>query len=158
MRALPTIALLLTISACGMSAGSGEHACTEIGTPVGIGLEVEPPLASKVTRATLEACWDGSCRTSHVNLMPSTSPARTTCVGDVCSADMEPTGGKNAFADIAGLPEKPVEVTLKLSGSSGTVLERTLEVTPRMQFPNGPGCPGGGPQAQLTVSGAGDVG
>lgn len=157
MRALPTIALLLVISACGMSAGSGEQACTEIGTPVGIGLEIEAPLAAKVTKATVEACWDGTCRTSELELFPSTAPAHTTCVGDVCSADMKPTGGKNGFADLAGLPETPVKITLELTGSGGTVLQRTLEVTPRMQFPNGPDCPGGGPQAQLTVSGDGKV-
>ncbi|MGH3520751.1 MAG: hypothetical protein ACRDQ7_25925 [Haloechinothrix sp.] len=158
MRALQTIALLLVLSACGASAGSGAQACTEIGTPVGIGLDVEPPLAAKVSAASLEACWDGSCRTAEVELFPSTAPAQTGCVGDVCSAELRPTKGKHGFADLADLPEEPVEVTVALTGKGGvTVLERTLEVTPRMQFPNGPDCGGAGTQAGVVVSGAGAV-
>ncbi|MGH3450761.1 MAG: hypothetical protein ACRDQW_08520 [Haloechinothrix sp.] len=158
MRALQTIALLLVLSACATGAGSGAQDCTEIGTPVGIGLDIEPPLATKVAKATVEACWDGSCRTSAVELLPSTAPGPTTCVGDVCSAEVRPTQGKNGFADMAGLPRKSVNVTVTLADEAGaTLVRRSLEVTPQMQFPNGPDCPGGGPQAQVVVSGEGTV-
>lgn len=148
---------MLVLAACGTSAGSGERACTAIGTPVGIGLEIDKPLAGRVTSATIKACWGGKCWETEVELMPSSEPAPTTCEGEVCSAEVKPTGAKNGFADIQGLPGTPVEVTLTLLGKGRTVLERTLDVTPRMLFPNGTDCPGGGPQTQLTVSGDGTV-
>lgn len=148
---------MLVLAACGTSVGSGERACTEIGTPVGIGLEIDKALAGKVTSATVKACWGGKCRETEVDLMPSSAPGQTSCDGEVCSAEVKPTGAKNGFADIQGLPATPVEVTLTLLGKGRTVLERTLDVTPRMLFPNGTECPGGGPQANLTVSGDGEV-
>jgi hypothetical protein len=85
-----------------------------------------------------------------VPLFPWTVVAGSTCTGsgpgDSCSAQARETGGKQGFADILDLPATPVEVTL-----SGV----TLRVAPKMSRPNGPGCGGGGPQANLVVDESG---
>lgn len=160
MRGFALFALLL-VAGCGASAGSGgEQACTAIGTRVGIGVDIAagPPAEA----ATLEACWGGSCRTYPVELFASTVATDTTCTGDgpddVCSAEVKPTGGKHGFADIPDLPEQPVEVTLTVTGEGGERLaHRTLDVTPSPQYPNGPDCPPGGPQANLVVDARGGI-
>lgn len=154
MRALPATALLLVLTACGTTAGSGERACTEIGTPVGIGLEISRAQAEADT-ASVEACWDQTCRTVAVELRASTAATRSTCQGEVCSAETVPTGGKNGFAAIEGLPREPVRVTLTLRDGGRAVLERTATVTPTLLYPNGVECPGGGPQARLVVDAKG---
>jgi hypothetical protein len=61
MRALPMITLLLVaVTACGSPAGSaGLPACTNIGTPLGVGIDLQPAIAAKVSGATLVACWAG---------------------------------------------------------------------------------------------------
>jgi hypothetical protein len=48
-------------------------------------------------------------------------------------------------------------VTLTLTGPDGQVLERELEVTPEVTYPNGPQCGGGGVQAGLVVGASGYV-
>jgi hypothetical protein len=152
MRVLPLLAMLLAaVTACGAPAGSGgEVACTAIGTPVGIGIDVSPH-ADKADSATLVACWQAGCTTRTVRLYPTSGDGTTTCTGDKpsdsCSVGQIPTGGKDGFADLPGLPASPVRVTLTLEGGR----PQTLEVTPAFSYPNGPNCGGGGPQAQLIV-------
>jgi hypothetical protein len=72
MRVLPLLAMLLAaVTACGAPAGSsGEIACTAIGTPVGIGINVSPH-AGKADSATLVACWQAGCTTRTVRLYPA---------------------------------------------------------------------------------------
>jgi hypothetical protein len=153
MRALPMITLLLVAAtACGSPAGSaGLPACTNIGTPLGVGIDLQPAIAAKVSGATLVACWAGDCTTRKVELYPSTAAGPTSCTGDkqsdACSAQMTPTGGKHGFADLPGLPAAPVRGTVTFSGFA----EQTLDVTPTMSYPNGPACGPGGPQARLVV-------
>ncbi|PXY31308.1 hypothetical protein [Prauserella muralis] len=163
MRALTAFALLL-VAGCGASAGSGgEVACTEIGAPAGIGVDVAPrEQGPQAEAATVEACWGGSCETVRTDLRPSTTAGPTSCTGEgpdaVCSAGVRETGGRNGFADIAGLPEQPVELTLTVTAADGTELaRRTLTVTPAPVYPNGRGCPPQGPQAQLTVTADGEI-
>ena len=120
--------------------------------PVGIGLTVPAAQAAGVSGATMKVCWDGRCVDRDVTLMPSTEPVDPTCTGtapaDNCSARMTSTGALNGFADVPGLPAKPVQVTVVL----GTQPPRSLDVTPAYASPNGPDCPGGGPQAQLVTT------
>jgi hypothetical protein len=124
---------------------------------VGVGIDLSPGIAAKVSGATLLACWAGGCTTRKVELEPSTATGPTTCTGDkpsnVCSASMTPTGGKHGFADLPGLPAAPVRVTVTLSGFP----EQTLDVTPTMSYPNGPDCGPGGPQARLVVDDTGKM-
>jgi hypothetical protein len=144
MRILVLLALAL-LTACGAQARSG-WACTAIAVPVGIGVEIAPSVAARFASLSLDVCWNGSCHTYPVALSPSTTAVDSTCTGtgpdDACTAHMRETGGKNGFADIPDLPAGPVQVTL-----SGV----TLTVTPKLRYPNGPGCGGGGPQAHLVV-------
>jgi hypothetical protein len=76
----------------------------------------------------------------------------------VCGAQAVPTGGKNGFASVPSLPERTVDATLTLTDAAGAQLvEQTLRITPKMLYPNGPDCGGGGPQTGLLVSPNGTV-
>jgi hypothetical protein len=163
MRIVGVLALVTVLSACASSGGAGsEHACTLIAASTGISVRIAPPLAADVSAATLEACWDGECREEHLHLSPSTAAGETTCTGDgaddACSAQVIVNGGKQAFIDLPDLPTAPVRITLNLSDLGGdSILERTLDVTPRSTYPNGPDCGGGGTQARLAVDADGNV-
>jgi hypothetical protein len=164
MRILGVLALATVVSACGPGgAGMGGGVlCTEIGSPTGIGVKIAPPLASDVSAADLRACWGDQCRTRELTLTHSTEVVATECAGDQpddsCSARLGRTGGKNAFAGVRDLPTEPVRVTLTLTDSGGdSLVEQTLDVTPRLTYPNGPDCPSGGPQANLAVDADGGV-
>ncbi|WP_188187434.1 hypothetical protein [Nonomuraea sp. SYSU D8015] len=137
---------------------SPDAPCTLIGTPVGVSVNVKGPPAGRAAATSMEVCWDGACKTARAELMPSTRPGKETCSGDTCSMSAVPDGGKHAFGDVPGLPDRPVRVRLTLLDAEGEpVLERTLDVTPRLRYPNGPECGAGGPQAVLTVEGDGVV-
>ncbi|MFI9011821.1 hypothetical protein ACIGNX_31745 [Actinosynnema sp. NPDC053489] len=157
-RTWPLGVLVLT-AACG-AVGSGEGAgCTLIGTQVGVGVEVAHP---DVVSGTVEVCWDGSCATPALELRPSSRVVATTCTGagpdDSCSARTEPTDARTGFAVVPDLPARPVSVTLRLLDRSGhTLVDREVELTPGMSFPNGPHCPAGGPQAGISVAADGSV-
>ncbi|MEU0571741.1 hypothetical protein ABZ297_40970 [Nonomuraea sp. NPDC005983] len=132
--------------------------CTLVGTPVGVGLSVAAPLAAKVRSATVEVCWDGSCRRPRLELYQGSRAGEQTCSGEACSAVAVPTAEKHGFADVAGLPKRPVEVRLTLRGARGaSLLDTTVRVTPKGRFPNGPECGEGGPNAMLTVDAGGNV-
>jgi hypothetical protein len=162
--ALAVIAVT-TLAACGGKGaplGAGQ-ACTDIGVPVGVSLDIDSGYAPKVGGAKLMVCWDGTCQSSDVVLSPSTSAKSLPCTGTgpdaPCAAQAVPTGGKNGFANVAGLPEKPVDATLTLIDPSGTPLTaQTLRITPKALHPNGPDCGSGGPQTGLRVSPNGTVG
>lgn len=134
-------------------------ACTAIGAPVGVSVDVQHP---DVVSGTIEVCWDGSCATPALELYPSTKAAETTCTGtgpdDSCGTRMEPTGGKNGFASLPELPARSVTATLRLLDQSGSLLvDREIALTPEMVYPNGPDCPAGGPQAGIEVDPDGAV-
>ncbi|PXY34404.1 hypothetical protein BAY59_02415 [Prauserella coralliicola] len=164
MRRLSLLALLL-VAGCGTSAGTGggQVACTEIGAPRGVSVDLAPgPAAAAASTAALEACWAGKCRTYPLELSPSTEAIDTGCGGDqpdaVCSAEVRETGGKHGFATVDDLPELPVRVTLTITGDDGAETSRqTLDITPEPVYPNGPHCPAMGPQAKLTVDADGTV-
>ncbi|HJQ45006.1 MAG TPA: hypothetical protein VJ870_01615 [Amycolatopsis sp.] len=137
---IAVLAVLLLVTACGARPGAGQH-CTAIGAPAGIAIEVAPPVAS-MTSLTLDVCWNGSCHAYPVPLAASTTPAEQTCTGAMCAVPLRQTGGRHGFADIPDLPTIPVEVTV-----SG----HTADVTPRLQYPNGPDCGAGGAQAGLVL-------
>ncbi|MEV0383799.1 hypothetical protein [Nonomuraea sp. NPDC050643] len=148
------LAALLFAAGC-----SNERPCTAIGTPVGVGVQVEGALADKAQTAVMEVCWDGACRQARTDLQPSTQAVEQTCPeGDSCSATMAPTGGKHGFANVAGLAKRPVEVRLTLrDAASAPVMERTVTATPKGRFPNGPECGEGGPNIELTIEADGTV-
>ncbi|MBE1499321.1 hypothetical protein H4696_006421 [Amycolatopsis lexingtonensis] len=139
--------LLLGAAGC----GTDEVACTDIGTPVGIGLSVPDPAG--ITRATLDACWDGRCVTRQVALFPETAAGATTCSDGACGVSMVPTGGLQGFADVPGLPAEPVRVTVRFDDGK----PHGVEVTPAFSEPNGPACGKAGPQAQLLVGAGGEL-
>ncbi|MGI5272758.1 hypothetical protein ACQEUU_26680 [Nonomuraea sp. CA-218870] len=152
MRAPFAVLVAALLTAC-----AGPPVCTAIGAPVGVLLDVEPPLAARVDRAELEVCWSGACHRPELILHPATAAVETICAGDTCSARMAETGGEHGFASVPGLPKSPVRARLKLRDADGrAVLDRTLDVTPEGRFPNGPECGEGGPNVQL-VAGSGGV-
>ncbi|MPZ86376.1 MAG: hypothetical protein GEV28_40805 [Actinophytocola sp.] len=149
MRVLLTVGLIVAVATACSSADRG---CTAIGSPAGIGVEVDPAVAPKISGGTLKLCWEGGCRTGRLELRPSTAAAESTCDGEVCSAHMRETGGKRAFMEAPDLPETELTATLRLTDRSGAnVVDQTLGVTPEPTYPNGPGCGAGGPQQQLLV-------
>ena len=150
------LAALAAVSAL-LTGCQSDAPCTLIGTSVGVGVNVEAPLAAKAESVSMEVCWDGTCRPVSVELRPSTRMTGT-CSGDTCSASGVPTADKHGFGDVKGLPKRKVEVRLTLrDASSAPILRRTAEVTPKGSFPNGPRCGEGGPSTALTVGGDGVV-
>lgn len=145
---------LAALTGCSSTA---ERPCTAIGGRIGIGLEIEPPLAERVSDAAMSICWDGACRRPALLLEPSTRAEPQGCTGDdpddVCAATAVPTLGKHGFAEARGLPKRPVEVTVTLRAASGKrLLHRRIGVTPRGSFPNGPQCGEEGPSAALVAA------
>lgn len=115
---------------------SDNHPCTGIGSLPGIRVEVDPVLAPTVGTGTLDVCWDGDCRSKRLAL----------------------DGMAATFVDVAGLPDREVEVTLLLENPSGApVVDQTLAVTPEVTYPNGPDCGEGGAQAGVVVGADGTV-
>lgn len=152
-RLVVIIALAALLTGCAQ-----ERACTDIGAATGIGVTLQPPLAGSVRRAELEVCWDGRCQRPALELFPAQAAGQQTCTGSECSVKSTPTGGKHGMADIPGLPKRPVRVTLALYDEASTkLLDRTVEVTPKGVFPNGPQCGELGPQGGLVVDGAGNI-
>jgi hypothetical protein len=156
MRILTLIGLL-AVAGCAARPGAGEHACTEIGTPVGIAVDVAAPFAATVATATLTACWPGMCQTEDVQLFASGTVGGSGCAGGVCSAESRPTGGKHGFADVPGIPAAKVQVSVAFTPSAGAGApdDVMLDVTPKLAYPNGPDCGSGGPQAGVLVDGEG---
>ncbi|MDN3357948.1 hypothetical protein [Actinomadura sp. DC4] len=147
------LALLALIPACGSAAGSGSE-CSLVGGRTGVGLEVRPPLAAGVARASMRICRGDACRTSAVRLDPSTTTRPGGCSGGTCSGTAVRTGGVQGFVDVPGLPKAPVTVTVVLrDASGGRVLDRTLTVTPKGVFPNGPRCGEAGRQTGVVAAG-----
>lgn len=154
-RAVPLLAALLALAACGSEAGGAGRPCTLIGSEPGLNLIV--PDGSRLAAASVRACWNGTCQEPRIVLNPTSKSVSTGCDGDgpdaACGASASPDGGKSGFARLDGLPKAPVQVTLKLRDAKGrTYFDRRLDVTPKDTFPNGPRCGGGAPQAVLTVA------
>lgn len=144
----PALAVLAAL----LAGCAQERVCTAIGTPVGVGVTVKAPLASRVADAAVEVCWAGQCRRPRLELMPSTGAAPQTCDGDVCGARATSTADQHGFATVTGLPKSPVRVRLTLRDADGeVVLDRTVQVTPKGRFPNGPHCGEGGPNTMLVA-------
>jgi hypothetical protein len=150
--------LTLLLLACLTACSYGQAPCTLRAGLEGVHVEVDQAVAARAGHLAMEVCWDGACRRSSGELMPSTRVTGHTCEGEACSATAVRTGGKFGFGTISGLPKRPVEVRLTLGdGGSEPVLTRTIRVTPRATFPNGPDCGEGAPQVTLTVAADGTV-
>ncbi|GAA2865178.1 hypothetical protein [Nonomuraea rubra] len=150
-----TLLLLATLTAC----SSGERPCTMMASLEGVHVDVDQAVAARAEHLAIEVCWDGACRRSSGELMPATRQGEQTCSGDTCSVTAVRTGAKFGFGTVSGLPKRPVEVRLTLSGAGGSepVPARTIRVTPKATFPNGPDCGEGAPQVKLTVAADGTV-
>ncbi|EWC61686.1 hypothetical protein UO65_3044 [Actinokineospora spheciospongiae] len=153
MRHLCWVALcLLALTGCGSGPGGGERACTLIGGRTGIGVVVDPGAPVLDTPALLTLCADGRCRDVPVPLEPATGTGASGCSGGVCSAQVAPTGGQVGFAEVDGLSEQPLEVTL----TAGDREFRTT-VTPAAVYPNGPDCGAAGVQGRVGLTAAGNL-
>ncbi|GAA2575644.1 hypothetical protein SMC26_12935 [Actinomadura fulvescens] len=148
---------LAAATACGTGLAAGDKTCTAMGSREGVGVDIKAPYAAKVAAASMKICWNGTCRTSKVELMPSSTTVPQGCTGDSpddsCGAAASPTGDKHGFADVQGLPKSAVQVTVDLRDASGKrLLNKERNVTPRASYPNGPDCEEGRPQASLIVT------
>ncbi|MFB9903874.1 hypothetical protein [Allokutzneria oryzae] len=147
---------LALLAACGERApgGGSGWACPGIAARSGIGLDIEPPLAAKVAKASLNG--------KDIDLAESTKAVPATCTGanpqDSCQATMVPTGGKNGFLDVVGMATAPMRVSVRLLDAAGEpILEKDIELTPKEVFPHGPECGGGQPQAGVIVAADGTL-
>ena len=155
LRAGALCIALLALAACGTGRGAE---CTLLGSSPGVRVDVKAPDASRVASASLRVCWNGVCHEPEIELRTSTTMVPMDCDGDepdaACGASASPDGGKTGFALVEGLPKTPVRVTLTLSDAQGrTVVEESVDATPKATFPNGRDCGEGPPQAELTVAG-----
>jgi hypothetical protein len=153
LKGVIAFAAAAALAGCSGGGGAG-HACTGIGSRTGVGLEITPPLAVHTARAVLKICWDGTCHPRRLRLDLSTKSVPQGCTGrepdDACGAIAVRTGGKNGFADLPGLPKRPIKVTATLSDATGRrLLDLRIDVTPRAVFPNGLECGESGPQVTL---------
>jgi hypothetical protein len=149
-------ALLVAVTACGASLGSGGHACTEIGAAPGVSLTVARDFAPEVKAAKLELCWEGTCRRSAVDLYPGNDSVDLGCDAKTpegsCSAASTPNGTLTGFVPVPRLPEGPVRAAATITHQDGTETEtEPLAAVTRMTYPNGEQCPGAAPQLGLTL-------
>ncbi|MDI2128444.1 hypothetical protein [Yinghuangia seranimata] len=146
--------VLVLAVACGDESSSGaSRQCTAVGTLVGITLDIAPPYADQIAGAHMRTCWDGACKDADVILSPSSRTDPKGCTGEMCSAQVVFTGGKNGAAPVPGLPGTPVQVTLTLTpASGGAPLVRELAVTPTASYPNGKDCGSDGFQGRVAVA------
>lgn len=129
--------------------------CSLVAAVPGVGLTIEAPLASRVTQASMDVCWDGACRSSPLVLTPVQPSGGAVCASESCPAAMVV---KQGFADVPGLPKRPVRVRVTLAGPGDEeVFDQALDVTPRGRFPNGPGCGESGPAARVAAGANGDL-
>ncbi|XVQ13352.1 hypothetical protein ACQP1W_12690 [Spirillospora sp. CA-255316] len=147
---------LAVLTACGGGSSSGERPCTMIAARQGVGLDIPAPYAAKVAEATMQICWNGTCREPEVHLTGTGKTVPQGCTGDgpdaACGASSSPDGGKHGFADVADLPASPVQVTVTLRDAEGErLLRQKVDVTPHATYPNGRHCGKGDPQAGLVV-------
>ncbi|WP_264796234.1 hypothetical protein [Arthrobacter mangrovi] len=152
--------LLAAVTACGASLGSGGRACTEIGAAPGVSLTVAREFVPEVKAATLEICWQGTCRRSAVDLYPGQDTVDLGCDTAApegsCSATSTPNGTLTGFAAVPQLPEGQVRAAATITRLDGTETETgALETATRMVYPNGEQCPGAVPQLGLTLDHAG---
>ncbi|QXJ25013.1 hypothetical protein AGRA3207_006445 [Actinomadura graeca] len=148
---------MLALAACGSeSAGSGRP-CTLVGAVPGVSVDVRPPFAARVASVSLRVCWDRACQSPRVELTRTSKAVSAGCDGEgpdaACGASMSPDGGQGGFARVEGLPRTPVQAFLVLRDGRGRrLLDRRVDLTPRVTFPNGPHCGEGPPQAGLVVA------
>ncbi|WP_043847661.1 hypothetical protein [Crystallibacter crystallopoietes] len=153
-------ALLVSLTACGASLGSGPQACTEIGAVAGISLTVASSFAPEVEAVELEACWEGTCRPVAVELYPGEDMVDLGCDSALpegsCSATATPNGTLTGFTEVRGLPEADVESVATVTHPDGSeTTTAPLTAAARMVYPNGEQCPGAAPQLGLLLDGTG---
>lgn len=153
-------ALLVSVTACGASLGSGPQACTEIGAVAGISLTVASSYAPEVEAVELEACWEGTCRPIAVELHPGHDIVDLGCDSALpegsCSATATPNGTLSGFAEVQDLPEAEVQTVATVTHPDGSESATApLTAAARMVYPNGEQCPGAAPQLGLTLDRSG---
>jgi hypothetical protein len=151
VRVWAAAASLLVLAAC----SSPEVACTEIGSPAGVGVTVVAPYAAQVDGVRLEVCWSGPCTEDTVELSPGSDTVDQGCSGsdpdDTCSATAVPNGTQVGFLPVPGLPAGEVRVsgTVTVAGRAVALAEVTRSAA--TTYPNGPQCGPGGNQLAITI-------
>lgn len=154
----PAVALVATATAACSASGPPARACTEIGSPTGVSVRVEPAVVAPGLLLSLRVC-QADCTEHRVELEPGSTTVGQSCTsGDPdgsCSASASPDGTLVGFVDVASLTPGDVRVsgTLETPGNSTRLAEVTLTASPT--YPNGRDCPAGGPQALVRVTAGG---
>ncbi|MBW9210030.1 hypothetical protein KV100_10190 [Mumia sp. zg.B21] len=156
LRTAWAAAPLALLMACGGGADDPSRVCTMIGSSAGIGVSVEPPLATQAVTVRTSVCWDGVCVDDQSALTPGRVAVDQGCDGDgpdsSCGAVMRSDGTMVSFVEVPELPLERVEVTTVVQRRDGTELRRDVaRVTPQATYPNGRKCGRGGNQAELSI-------
>ncbi|MDI2037144.1 hypothetical protein [Paenarthrobacter nitroguajacolicus] len=130
-----TVALL---SGCGFE----PVACPAIGHVAAVSVTVAADYADQVGSLRLKACQDSACTEKDLMLNPGAVTADERCTPDgVCSATSSPDGTLQGFLELPALSESPLEVTVSGTSKTGSALPvRTLEFTPKGEYPYGERC------------------
>jgi hypothetical protein len=151
VRVWAAAAVLLALTGC----GTPEVACTEIGSPSGVGVTVLAPYAAQVEAVRLEVCWAGPCTEEAVELSPGADTVDQGCSGsdpdDTCSATAVPNGTLVGFLPVPGLPAGEVRVSGTVTVAGRAVALAEVARSARTTYPNGPQCGPGGNQLALTI-------
>jgi hypothetical protein len=135
--------------------GPGVRACTELGSPAGLTVTVTRDVAVSAPQVTLRVCQD-ACVEHRVDLHPGSVTGEATCTSDdpdgSCSASSSPDGTVVGFVDVPWLAAGAVRVSGVRVGSGGRSQLSEISVTAAATYPNGAGCPAGGPQAAVRVT------
>ena len=137
------------------SAAPPVRACTEIGSPPGISVTVEPTVVTDDLGLTLRVC-QADCASSAVDLHPGSVTTGETCDADdpdgSCSASSSPDGSLVGFVPVDSLTAGDVRLSGQLQTGAGTKDLPEVTVQAEATYPNGRDCPAGGPQAIVRVT------
>lgn len=146
--------LAATATGCA-TAAPPMRACTEIGSPAGVSVTVEPDAVTDGLALTLRIC-QSDCTPNAIELHPGSITVDEACDSDdpdgSCTATSSPDGSLVGFVPVDSLTAGDVRVSGQLQ--IGTRTEELAEVTVQAEatYPNGRDCPAGGPQAVVRVT------
>ena len=155
-----------------ISCGNPGHPCTLMASYTGIRVAIAPKMARTVADSTILICWDDTCRRDVLQLRetppdPPQAPGNPVFTTETPTApETLPTNaprtpefaGPPGFMVVPDLPQEPVNVTLTFMDKRGsTVLNQSITVIPKPDYPNGRNCSSGGLQASLTVTDDGSL-
>ncbi|MCU1518291.1 MAG: hypothetical protein JWQ75_3012 [Pseudarthrobacter sp.] len=117
-------------------------ACPAIAQASVVSVTVAAPYVPQVGTLRLKACQDGVCTEDDLELQPGSVTVDQGCNADgACSATASPDGSMIGMLFLESLTESPMALTATGTSADGSALPvRTLDFTPRGDFPYGEQC------------------